>query len=315
MEIDLPEVSADLGRDLFSDMEADDPAPALDRKRLAAGLAGGFAAGVLGGGIVTATLTGPPRSIPAPLSRNITLGSHNSCTAFPRTIDPAWPWCRCQDTSLKEQYALGVRWFDLRYNCDNGSFRVSHAHDSSYSLCDALRDLLEAGAPSGDLLYVRLMRDNDARIKTGLDIGSALETFAFLGRSLRVFLIKHGKATSNPWESARAPSEFVVLYCPDWTLDEDRMDAELYFREIFRLCSLWEQTSLEAAIHRVLNPTFPAWPDWGPRALLLDYAEATFPWRTPEQTFPIIWRAVRDALELSDVQYIGVNFVPGRVFY
>ena len=56
------------------------------------------------------------------------LGSHNSLSYLPIK---GWkkilrPWVRCQDKSLKVQYELGVRYFDVRVRLINDRWHYCH---------------------------------------------------------------------------------------------------------------------------------------------------------------------------------------------
>ena len=59
------------------------------------------------------------------------IGSHNSLTYFPpKNIigKLLLPWTRCQDTTLTEQYAKGVEYFDIRVRFKKGKAQIVHNH-------------------------------------------------------------------------------------------------------------------------------------------------------------------------------------------
>eukprot|EP00656_Telonema_subtile_P013857 TRINITY_DN17049_c0_g1_i1.p1 TRINITY_DN17049_c0_g1~~TRINITY_DN17049_c0_g1_i1.p1 ORF type:complete len:132 (+),score=13.46 TRINITY_DN17049_c0_g1_i1:199-594(+) len=41
-------------------------------------------------------------------------GTHNSACVQPKGFHVAWPWARCQGSTLQAQLHMGVRYFDLR---------------------------------------------------------------------------------------------------------------------------------------------------------------------------------------------------------
>ena len=49
------------------------------------------------------------------------IGSHDSCTCKSKNdcICLCWHWAKTQSTTLKEQFDLGVRLFDLRYKLND----------------------------------------------------------------------------------------------------------------------------------------------------------------------------------------------------
>ena len=97
------------------------------------------------------------------------VGTHNSMT-YLRAVSPLWEaiscWWRCQDKTLDEQIAAGVRWFDIRiaYNNKPGGPLWKFAHggaDLEYADGPGLRDVLERVEECGGLVRVMLEKGDE----------------------------------------------------------------------------------------------------------------------------------------------------------
>lgn len=91
------------------------------------------------------------------------IGSHNSWTY----LTPRKWWmkliaftARCQNLSIKEQYALGTRCFDLRIRFDKyGTFRIAHGIvEYDYSFNELYKDLEWLNSQS-EKVYIRTIHE------------------------------------------------------------------------------------------------------------------------------------------------------------
>ena len=67
-------------------------------------------------------------------------GSHDSCacTIKNKSYCLCWIWAKTQDISLKDQYMLGIRLFDIRYHFIE-IFYTSHAFSTTYTVKNVLK--------------------------------------------------------------------------------------------------------------------------------------------------------------------------------
>lgn len=108
------------------------------------------------------------------------IGSHNSYSYLPPKN--LWgkitrPWGKCQDLTLKEQYAKGVRYFDIRLRVINNKWHLVH-NRVDYGSCDSnnyISDLCSI-CKKGDV-YLRFLLDERTKPDNAEEYTKSFITF------------------------------------------------------------------------------------------------------------------------------------------
>ena len=139
------------------------------------------------------------------------LGSHDSCANQPEfcnnIFNIPWYWAKTQKHSLKDQFNIGVRLFDIRYRYENktNTFYISHTFCTSYTLKDALFELLTCAIKEKCFVYINIKRDWKA---DPCDLGKYVSSLIYCdkdGKSEQLcnFMVPPDtkEASSNFWTS------------------------------------------------------------------------------------------------------------------
>jgi len=234
------------------------------------------------------------------------IGSHNSCTCKGRNVLAClcWKWAKTQSMSLKEQFELGVRLFDLRYKL-NDIYYISHTFDTSYTLQQAMTDLVECSMNTDEYIYVRLKRDHSSYPLPSF--GYTLESMKINDTRLHDYIVdNHGKKKFNlnqkPFNMKR-----IILYTDDSTLSEDNVLQTWFFPQLFDTIETWQCSRVEDAARLIYDKRFKN--NGLPKAIFLDFS-STYP---PEIATDLLWDLVKDTIisyiRRGEIDCIMINYV------
>jgi len=230
------------------------------------------------------------------------IGSHDSCAciAKDKCLCCCWPWAQTQTISLHDQFQLGVRLFDLRYHLDDTVYYMSHTFSTSYTVEQALRELIACAVDAHEYIYIRMKRDSSS---------PALPAFgAMIQPILEPYVIEYDGSTL--WQFIRnkpSDSKCVLLYCDNDTLRDDHVTYSWIFPEIFDVIATWDCGTVTDAVERIEQKAFKE--NGLPKAIFIDFSA----WYPPEIAFDMVWSRVQDTvvgyLMRHEIECVMINCV------
>lgn len=234
------------------------------------------------------------------------IGSHDSC-AYQSKDDCmclCWLWAKTQSLPLHEQFHLGVRLFDLRYHLDS-VFYISHTFSTSYTVEQALTDLIHSASDMNEYVYIRLKRDSSSVPLPSF--GSALRSLIINGQPFDRYIVPYPSVVrGNPVDQ-----RCIVLYSDDTTLHDDNVDPSWIFPQLFDAVETWDCPTVDAAVQRIHD--MPFYNNGLPKAIFIDFS-GKYP---PEIVFDIIWKRVSTIImpriASGDITCIMINHVSAEI--
>jgi len=234
------------------------------------------------------------------------IGSHDSCAIQPKDdcMCICWLWAKTQSVSLKEQFHLGVRLFDLRYHLD-GEFYISHTFSTSYTVQEALTDLITCAREKNEYVYVRLKRDSSSVALPSF--GAALESLMINGQPFGTYVVPYPNVVyGNPVDQ-----RCIVLYSDNTTLQDDHVNSRWIFPQLFDTIETWDCSTVDAAVQRIQEMAFHN--NGLPKAIFIDFS-ANYP---PAMAFDMVWKRVSalilPRLASREISCLMINSVTAEI--
>jgi hypothetical protein len=242
------------------------------------------------------------------------IGSHDSCTCKSKNecICLCWQWAKTQSTTLKEQFDLGVRLFDLRYKL-NDIYYISHTLDTMYTLENALTELVKCSIDANEYIYIRLKRDSSSYPLPSF--GYTLESIKIHGVPLSQYLVEYGTvdktfnggAIRRYMKKIPTSNRRIILYSDDNTLSEDNVPSAWFFPQLFDTVETWGCAQIDDAVSVIKDGHFKN--NGLPKAIFVDFS-SIYP---PEIAFDYIWKRVKETIInyiiRGDIDCIVVNHI------
>ena len=231
------------------------------------------------------------------------IGSHDSGTALAKNkcMCICWPWAQTQKISLSDQFELGVRLFDLRYKMVNGIAYITHTFTTSYTVEDALQELIECAIVANEYIYIRMKRDSSS---SGIPMfGTILQNITIHDINIQNYIIEYDGATV--WQfMKKQPTDrrYIVLYSDNNTLLEDRVPSSWIFPQLFDTLETWDCGNMDDAIQRIHMMKFHN--NGLPKAIFVDFSGLM----PPEIAFDLVWEQVEDVI-ISHIMRGEINCV------
>jgi hypothetical protein len=185
--------------------------------------------------------------------------------------------------TLEEQFNLGVRLFDLRYHMDHDVFYMSHTFSTSYTVQDALTELIGCATRARQYIYIRMKRDSSS---------VPLPTFgSFLEPIIAHCAIEYtGQDIYDIIGRQPNDARCVVLYSDDSTMRDDQVSLRWIFSQIFDTIETWDCGHADEAVERIRLKQFRN--NGLPKAIFLDFS-SVYP---PELAFDCVWDRSKDMI-------------------
>ena len=242
------------------------------------------------------------------------IGSHDSCTCKSKNnyMCLCWEWAKTQNITLKEQFDLGVRLFDLRYKL-NDIYYISHTLNTMYTLENALTELVKCSIDANEYIYIRLKRDSSSYPLPSF--GYTLESIKIYGVPLSQYLVEYGTADKSfnggairrYMRKIPTSNRRIILYSDDNTLSEDNVPAAWFFPQLFDTVETWGCAAIDDAVSVIKDGHFKN--NGLPKAIFVDFS-SLYP---PEIAFDYIWERVKDTvinyIIRGDIDCIVLNHI------
>jgi hypothetical protein len=237
----------------------------------------------------------------------VIIGSHDSCACVAKDdcMCICWLWAKTQDISLKDQFALGVRLFDLRYHMDNNVYYMSHTFSTSYTVENALTELIKCAVEANEYIYIRLKRDSSSPALPSF--GSFFTSILIHDIPITTFMIEYDGSTLWQYLNAKPDRQCIVLYSDNDTLRDDHIPAQWIFPQLFDTVETWDCSSIDSAAQRIRLKPFRN--NGLPKAIFIDFS-GVYP---PEMIFDYLWEQIEDDIMMcihnNVIQCIMVNHI------
>lgn len=226
---------------------------------------------------------------------NLVFGSHDSCACKGKYPSQClcWCWAKTQDISLRKQYELGIRWFDLRYSFDE-IYTISHTFSSMYSVQFAFEELISCCTETNEKIYIRLKRDSTS---------PSLPEFGEFLKSITIKLLPlhyYIESETNKYGQ-------IILYTDSNSTLEDNVPTIWLRSQLFDTIETWDCHSVEEASKRIHTKSFLE--NGLPKAIFLDFS-SNYP---PEIAFELLWQKVKDniieRIKKKQIQCLVMNHI------
>jgi hypothetical protein len=232
-------------------------------------------------------------------------GSHDSCacTIKNKSYCICWIWAKTQDISLKDQYKLGIRLFDIRYHFYE-MFYTSHTFSTSYTIKDAITELVQCSKEENDYIFIRLKRDSSS---PGLpSFGSYLSSLTINNEPLSSYVIEYdGSTLWSFMDKKPVDSHRIIFYSDDESLLQDNVCKSWIFPQLFDTIETWGCSNIEEATQLIIQKKFKE--NGLPKAIFLDFS-SIFP---PEIAHELLWYRVqtyiKDYIDKNEIQCLVMN--------
>lgn len=240
------------------------------------------------------------------------IGSHDSCGYEPLNTScvsrMCWLFAKTQRQTLREQYDSGVRLFDLRYRKLGNEFMVSHTLFTSYSLKDALLDLLEI---ANDRIYIRLKRDSTINQPIG-GLQDALATYKFNDISVLSYMIlNNGQPFPGPSNDKGKGKGKLVMWTDNSTPLEDGLSQIFVWGQIFDTVETYMYNTLVDAVRAVEDKQFKN--NGLPKMIFLDWSSYLPPLIAGDLLIDKVFSLIVSYRQQGLIQGVMINSVDPRV--
>jgi len=222
----------------------------------------------------------------------VIIGSHDSCACVAKDecLCICWLWAKTQDASLKDQFALGVRFFDLRYRMDNDIYYMSHTFSTSYTVEKALTELIRCAVEANQYIYIRMKRDSSSPALPSF--GSFFTSILLQDIPITTFIMEYDGSTLWQYIDKKPDRACVVLYSDNDTLRDDDVPMRWVFPQLFDTVETWDCGTIDDAVQRIHMKPFAN--NGLPKAIFIDYS-GVYP---PEMIFDYLWEQIEDDIML-----------------
>ncbi len=237
----------------------------------------------------------------------VIIGSHDSCACVAKDecMCICWLWAKTQDISLKDQFALGVRLFDLRYRMDNNVYYMSHTFSTNYTVEKALTELIACAVEANEYIYIRLKRDSSSPALPSF--GSFFTSICIHDIPITTFMIEYDGSTLWQYLTGKPDRQCIVLYSDNDTLRDDHIPAQWIFPQLFDTVETWDCSSIDSAAQRIRLRPFHN--NGLPKAIFIDFS-GVYP---PELIFDYLWEEIENDIMLcihnNVIQCVMVNHI------
>jgi len=166
---------------------------------------------------------------------------------------------------------------------EDGVYYMSHRFSTSYTVSDALTELIVCALAANEYVYIRMKRDSSSPPLPGF--GAFVEpiigrhAFKYFGQDIRTIM---GATPVYP--------RCVVLYSDSQSMQEDHVSSDWIFPQIFDTVETWDCGTIEDAVQRIRLLQFKE--NGLPKALFIDFS-AKYP---PEFAFEYVWEKTKDTI-------------------
>ena len=247
-------------------------------------------------------------------NRSMIIGSHDSGTAIAKNkcMCICWPWAQTQNISLSDQFAVGVRLFDLRYKMIDGVACITHTFATSYTIENALQELIECALVANEYIYIRIKRDSSSsRIPL---FGSILQSITVRGSTIQNYIIEYDGSTVWQFMNKRPSDQhMIILYSDNNTLFDDCVPSSWIFPQLFDTLETWDCGNMDDAIQRIHMMKFHN--NGLPKAIFVDFSGLM----PPEIAFELVWEQVEDVIiryvMRGEINCIMINFICPEIIH